>query len=88
MRELLINYLQNPSDGNSLAQLIIKRAREKYPQKNDDEILQFTQVFIQLLMMPFNDQAHQLLHEMLSIMKVEEEIQELQTKEGQIIKYY
>jgi hypothetical protein len=39
-------------------------------------------------MMPFNDMANQLLHEMLSLMKVEEEIVELQDKEGQIIKYY
>lgn len=88
MRELLINYLQNPSDINLLAQLIANRAREKYPERSHDEILQFTQVFIQMLMMPFNDQAHQLLHEMLSIMKVEEEIVELQDKEGKIIKYY
>jgi hypothetical protein len=88
MRELLINYLTNLNDINLLGQLIANRVKEKYPQKYEDEIIQFTQIFIQMLMMPFNDMANQLLHEMLSLMKVEEEIVELQDKEGQIIKYY
>lgn len=90
MRESLIQYLNNQSDGNLLAQFIHDWVKSKCPDRSSNDIVDFVNLFVHgLISTPslFDSRYQDALSSLLTQAQIELKVNYLQNKQGNIIKY-
>jgi hypothetical protein len=91
MKNSLLDYLNNPSDGNKLAFFLKEWFQTQSPTRSVDEIFHITNLFIQgLIHIPhiFDSRYQDYLQYALDQAQIESNITILSNKNGTILKYY
>jgi hypothetical protein len=90
MRDLLIQYLNNPNDGNLLTQFIYVWVKDKVPSRKDNEIIDFVNLFMNyLISVPsmFDSRYKEALDSLLTQAQIELKVNHLKDKNGNILQY-
>jgi hypothetical protein len=91
MKNALLGYMNNPTDGNKLALFLKEWFQTQSPSRTENEIISLTNTFIQgLIHIPaFMDSRYQeYLQYVLDQAQIESGITILSNKNGTILKYY
>jgi hypothetical protein len=90
MRDLLIQYLNNPNDGNLLSQFIYIWVKDKTPNRKDNEIIDFVNIFMHyLISVPsmFDSRYKDALDSLLTQAQIELKVNHLKDKNGNVLQY-
>ena len=91
MKEQLIQYLNNPTNGNALVSFMNAWIRHKVPSRTDSDVNMFIDLFMHGLMNvpPMIDPRYQeALQGMISQAKAELHVNEVQLADKRVIKYF